>query len=165
MIDEKDLPLLKERYKKIIQDELALAGFTEEDGDFIFRYECKTFILYFHESDPSFVRLMLPGIYWLRDADQEQIRRAEECANEVNHRCKAIKLFRSLKTDKDGEYSVAASIEFFVEDIPSLSSRLFERYLSAIKSGAMEFRSAFNTDDSIGDRTVKPILPSSPLRH
>lgn len=166
MIEEKDLPALKERYKKIIQDEMALAGFLEdEDGDFTFRYECGNFAVEFDRTDPAFVRLVLPTLHAVSGATREEISRAEGCLNAVNYRCKAIKLFRSLKADKDGDFLIHASLEFFVNDIPSLSVRVFERQLSALKNCAAEFHAAIGASDSSSDRAARPAILASQLRH
>jgi hypothetical protein len=162
MIKISDLPTLKVRFRALIQEDLGLARFREnEDGDFLFRYERMNLKLVFDEDDPAFVWIAHFGFRWFDGDDPATVARADRCINEANYRIKAIKLARTTKADKDGDLAVSASISFLAENVASQDADTFERYLSQIKTGTTLFCELFGADDAIPSR--EPEAPT--LRH
>lgn len=145
MIKTSDLPALKARLRTLIREDLNLARLSEDDeGDFLFHYERMSLKLYFHDDDPAYIWLGHFAFRWVKG--DEAAAHADRCISEVNHQVKAVKLSRRPDADQDGDYSVSASISFYVDDVASLTASTLERYLSLIKTGSNRFCELFERE-------------------
>ena len=137
MIKEENLSALRARVRAIIKDELALANVLEDaEGDFSFSYERLTYEVIFDPDDPSFIWIRGARRYELPDADC--LPHADACINEVNRRCKLVKLYR-MKPNQEGAHSVLATASLLVDSIDALSADTVERALFLIKIGKRDF--------------------------
>lgn len=160
------LSAIKTHFQKIIREDLGLARFTEEDGDFLFHYEKVRMAVCFDAADPAYVRVHALGIYWVKASDQDAMGRVDSGMNQINHDNKLVKVFRRPKVDKDGEYGVDATIEIVVEEAMLPGAGTFERYLAALKVAGREFREDFER----GEAEIVPPpaieeVPATPVRH
>lgn len=165
MIEDKDLPALKQRFKTILQEELGLARFSEHpDGDFRVRYEGMDVWVAFHDNDPAFVWLRTNAL-WLKATADTPLEALDRAINHVNYRCKAVKLCRFPEPDSDGDYCVVASISHIVDDVASLNSATVERYLGLIKTGSRELRVRLDDTEFEEQASDRPDGSAPTLRH
>jgi hypothetical protein len=139
MIKTGQLTELKQHLRKLLQEELCLARFSETDqGDFLFHYEGMRVRMCF---DPEEVAYLWMGraFHWAQKPQAEELALVDRCINEVNHRYKVVKLSRSLKPDREGDYAVTASVSIMVESIAATTAGAIERYLNLIKAGCKLF--------------------------
>jgi hypothetical protein len=139
MITNAQLTEFKQHLRKLLQEELCLARFSEtQDGDFLFHYEGMRVRMCF---DPRDVAYLWFGrvFHWAKKPDADALAAVDRCLNEVNHRYKVVKLSRSPKPDRDGDHAVTASVSLQVDDIPTTTAAALERYLNLIKAGCKLF--------------------------
>lgn len=159
-----DLPLLRERVRAILKDELALAGFSEDpEGDFSFNYERTSFEVIFDPADSSFVWIRDSVPYWISGADD--MSQTDSCINEVNRTCKLVKMFRSAKANRDGYYAVVASASILVDDTEKLSADTLERCLFQIKVGRREFFQLIHDEPHSPESERGSAIVQAPVSH
>jgi hypothetical protein len=149
MIKTSQLPELKQRIRKLLQEELCLARFSEDqNGSFSFHYERMRLRMLFDPDEASFVWIGRV-VFWAK-SDPDALAVIDRCIDEVNDIVKLVKLSRGSKPDRDGEYAVMACASLLVEDVASVSADGLERYFSLIKAGCRRFwdlhRAATNED-------------------
>lgn len=165
MIEDKDLPALKQRFKTILQEELGLARFSEDpDGDFTVRYEGMDVYVLFYDNDPAFAWLRTNALWFKATADTP-LEALDRAINHVNYRCKAVKLCRFPEPDRDGDYCVVASISHIVDDVASVDSGTIERYLGLIKTGSRELRARLDETGFEEQGSDRPDGSAAMLRH
>jgi hypothetical protein len=99
------------------------------DGDVVFKYEGKTFLIFVDEEDPGFFRLVFPN-FWPIEDEAERVR-AWQAATEATASTKVAKVFLV-------EDNVWASVELFM-GAPSGFAAVFGRCLDAIMVGVSTF--------------------------
>jgi hypothetical protein len=103
MIKASQLSELKQHFRKLLQEELCLARFSETDeGDYLFHYERMRLRMGFDPEETSYVWLGRV-FYWAPKAQPEDLALVDRCISEVNHRLKIVKLSRSPKPDREGD--------------------------------------------------------------
>lgn len=150
MIYSSKLAELRQHFRRLLQEELCLARFSEvEEGDYLFHYEGMRLRMCFDPEESAYVWVGRT-FYWARKASADDLATVDRCISEVNHRLKVVKLSRNPKPDREGDYAVAASVSFLVEDLATSSSAALERYLNLLKAGSRLFwdlRGAATKDD------------------
>lgn len=165
MIDKKDLPALKERFRTILREELGLAKFAEDkDGDFSCHYENMPFFVVFHDDDPAFVWIKTYA-YWFKDCARTPVETVEAVMNVINYRCKAAKIARFLEPDREGDYAVAVSVSFLVDDPASLTAATIERYLWQLKVASRDFHRLLEEHEGAGNERLLDGAPAPAVRH
>jgi hypothetical protein len=99
------------------------------DGDVVFKYEGKTFLIFVDEDDLSFFRLVFPN-FWPIEDEAERVR-AWQAATEATASTKVAKVFLV-------EDDVWASAELFVGE-PSDFEAVFSRCVDAVVAGVNTF--------------------------
>jgi hypothetical protein len=167
MIKTSQLPELKQHLRKLLQEELCLARFSETaEGDFLFHYEGMRLRVCF---DPDEVAYLWFGrtFYWAQRPQAEDLALVDRCISEVNHRYKVVKLARNPNADRNGDYGVSSSVSLLVEDVATTSAAALERYLNLIKAGCRLFhelmRAAAKEDARLAGKMEA--LPGVGLRH
>ena len=163
MIQSHQLTELKQHLRKLLQEELCLARFSETDeGDFLFHYERMRVRVCFDPDESAYV-WMGRVLYWARKPQPDELAAIDRCLNEVNHRYKAVKLSRSPRPDREGDHAVSVSASLLVEDIATTSAAALERYLGLIKAGTKLFwdlhRAATKDDAPAGVRVDAAVVP------
>lgn len=135
MIQSHQLTALKQHLRKLLQEELCLARFSETDeGDFLFHYECMRVRVCFDADESAYV--------WMG---------------------RVVKLSRSPRPDREGDHAVSVSASLLVEDIATTSAAALERYLSLIKAGSKLFwdlhRAATKDEAPAGVRVDASVVP------
>lgn len=101
----------------------------DSDGDVIFQYGGMSYVLMAEETDPRFVRILLPA-FWKVDSDIERSR-ALEAINEISLKYKVTKM--GIVSDR-----VVAMAEFWM-DIPKDLYKDFERILKCLSVTVKQF--------------------------
>ncbi len=115
-----------------IKDLLEEEGFrpkVNDDGDVIFKYEGKTYVVQFDEDDQYFIRVILPN-FWVLESDTEKAI-ATKTAYEITRQIKVAKVF----SVGDRMWS---SAELFFPNEESIKP-LFDRILSVVSEAAALF--------------------------
>lgn len=118
---------------KLCMDYLRNEGYVpriDEDGDVVFKYEGKFFVVTTDNNDPQFLRVVMPN-FWVVESEQEK-RLAMEVANQVNERIKVSKVV--VKRNNH----VWAMAEQFIDSTPDLED-FFNRTIRVLKGAADEF--------------------------
>ena len=153
MLRTGQLTELKLHLRKLLQEELCLARFSEnEDGDFVFHFEGMRVRMCFDAEEVAYLWFGRV-IYWARKPAADELALIDRCLNEVNHRYKVVKLSRSTKPDREGDYAISASASLLVEDIAHTTPAALERYLNLIKAGSRLFWELYRKgtkDDALG---------------
>ena len=135
MITANQLPELKQHFRKLLQEELCLARFSEtEEGDYLFHYECMRLRMCFDPEESAYVWLGR-AFYWAQKAQPDDLATVDRCISEVNHRYKVVKLSRSPKPDREGDYAVSAGVSFLAETTDRPASAALQRYMDVVKAG------------------------------
>lgn len=115
-------------YKNFLEAE-GYRPTVDNDGDFIFKREGKTFALMVNENDPYFFHLVLPGI-WEIESDDER----KKAINAANYSTGISKVAKVFVRNND----VHATAEMFIDN-PEIIKPVFERVLYAVDNAAKNF--------------------------
>lgn len=99
------------------------------DGDIVFQFEGRTFLVIFEEDDDQFFRLIFPN-FWRIDSEDER-RKAQDVALKATIQTKVAKVYVIRN-------HVWATIETFYDTLDHLKP-VFRRNLSALLAGAGAF--------------------------
>lgn len=158
MITSTEFDSLKARCKHVLRKDLGLAHFkVDENGDFRFRFERRNVVLIFDATDPSFLWLRMPYIYYSPEADAAHNAVVERAMNAANLHCKMVKVARGVQPDADGDLVVSAGIGFLANDVAAIDADTLERYLFQLKSGVATFHEAIA---SSGDEAREELAPA-----
>ena len=119
---------------ELVRDWLSTQGFKhtiDADGDVQFKYQGWTMWATTDEKDQQFLRIIMPGIYNVDDADRVKVL---EIINAVNRDLKAVKGFLV-------ENRVWLSIEQFVDTSPEIED-FIERCLDILVAAVNKFLEA-----------------------
>jgi hypothetical protein len=166
MITANQLPELKQHFRKLLQEELCLARFSEtKEGDYLFHYECMRLRMCFDSEESAYVWLGR-AFYWAQKAQPDDLATVDRCISEVNHRYKVVKLSRNPKPDREGDYAVSASVSFLVENTGKPTAAALERYMNLIKAGGRLFRELHGAAEKEDKRiAMKLEAPAVAVRH
>lgn len=120
-----------------IKDFLEEEGFRpkfDDDGDIIFKYEGKTFIIEFDASDEHYLRLMLPN-FWELESDYEK-NQAIKIALDITKTIKVAKVFSV-------EDCIWSSAEIFLPNEESIKP-IFNKIIGAVSAAAALFANRMN---------------------
>jgi len=120
-----------------IKDFLEEEGFRpkfDDDGDIIFKYEGKTFIIEFDDSDEHYLRLMLPN-FWELESDYEK-NQAIQVALEITKKIKVAKVFSV-------ENCIWSSAELFLPNEDSVKP-IFSKIIGVVSTAATLFANRMN---------------------
>ncbi|MFH2123992.1 MAG: hypothetical protein ABIJ50_10985 [Pseudomonadota bacterium] len=115
-----------------IQEFLEEEGFRpkiDDDGDIMFKYEGKTYIIQFDEDDALFIRLMLPN-FWELDSDSEKAQ-ATKISLEITRQVKVAKVFSV-------EDRMWSSAELFLPNEESIKP-IFNKIMAVVSGAAVLF--------------------------
>ncbi|MCS7017577.1 MAG: YbjN domain-containing protein [Cytophagales bacterium] len=118
---------------KLCMDYLREEGYVpklDSDGDVVFKYEGKFFIVTTDEKDEQFLRVVMPN-FWQIESERERLL-ALQVANQVNERIKVTKVV--VKANNH----VWAMAEQFIDSTPDLED-FFKRTLRVLTAAADEF--------------------------
>ncbi|WP_250631038.1 hypothetical protein [Rhodoflexus caldus] len=118
---------------KLCMDYLRSEGYVprlDEEGDVVFKFEGKFFVVTTDDNDPQFLRVVMPN-FWEIESEQEK-RLALEVANQVNERIKVSKVV--VKRNNH----VWAMAEQFIDSSPDLED-FFKRTIRVLKAAADDF--------------------------
>jgi hypothetical protein len=101
----------------------------DEDGDVVFKFEGRTYLVLLDDKDDEFFRLVFPG-FWEITSEEERIM-VERAALTATAETKVAKVFPV----RDNTW---ATIELFVPDIES-AQRVFNRSLRALQTAVRTF--------------------------
>lgn len=102
----------------------------DADGDVVFKYEGKLFVVTTDDNDPQFLRVVMPNFWEIESERERQL--ALEAANRVNERIKVSKVV--VRSNNH----VWAMAEQFIDSTPDLED-FFKRTLRVLKIAAEEF--------------------------
>ena len=122
-----------EMYRAFLAEE-GYAPKVDEDGDIVFKCEGKTYVILVEDKDAEFFRLAYPN-FWSIDSEAERAKVAEASLHATTQ-TKVVKVFPI----KDNTW---AAIEMFCSP-PEAFKPVFQRSLSALRSGVEAFRSKMN---------------------
>lgn len=127
-----------EMYAEFLKSE-GYSPTIDSDGDVVFKYEGRTYLLYGNESDPQFFRIAFPNFWAIESAEER--RRVERACLEVTANMKVVKVY---PVDDD----TWASVELLV-DPPEAFRAVFRRSLVLLQEAAHEFRERVTRPDGM----------------
>ena len=126
---------------ELYEEYLRQEGFSptvDGDGDVIFKFEGRTYILFGNEGDTQFFRLAFPN-FWEIESDEEE-HRVERAAMDVNKSMKVVKIHTAGK-------NTWVSVELLI-DPPENFTGIFQRSLRMIREAVQEFRTRVTSSES-----------------
>lgn len=117
---------------QIVQDFLRNEGYApqiDSDGDVVFKYEGRTYIVILDEGDTEFFRLVFPNFWPIEGLDERA--RVQQAALNATAGTKVAKVF--LVRD-----NVWATTEMFVTN-PEDALAVFKRIMSALQTAVQTF--------------------------
>jgi hypothetical protein len=120
-------------YREFLSEE-GYAPKIDGDGDVIFKYEGKTYLIIVEDRDEEFFRLVYP-YFWPIESNAERAK-VVEAALHATAQTKVVKVF-PVKDD------TWAAIEMFCSP-PQAFKAVFRRSLSALRAGVEAFREKMN---------------------
>lgn len=132
----------RSRVADLLENRLRVLDFEEDDDrDFMFRYQGGTYLLCFHESDPTYAYVRYPGFYDL----SARVARAtvlDACMDAI----RSVKLVKTyVEPGFDGTETVSACVDFVVTDPAQLDEKQLGRFLDAIQVAVRTFYEALAT--------------------
>jgi hypothetical protein len=128
-----------EFYEDFLREEGFLPR-TDEDGDVVFKFEGRTLFISVQDSDPQYLRLVLPN-FWEID-DETELIQALRAANEINRKIKVATVV--IQSEKH----VSANAEMFIEREPDLE-QFFLRTVKVLVQSASDFADLMRTGNSL----------------
>lgn len=127
MLNETDFDHLKKNAFSVVSG-IADTAEHDDDGDIVFTDGSATYLLVFQESDPGFIRFVLPNFMDVDSSAPETLGHAMR----LNHENKLVKITFNDK----GRASV--SIEMLVNSVDYLDKPMVKRFIRAMDSAALE---------------------------
>ncbi len=128
-----------EFYENFLREEGFLPR-TDEDGDVIFKFEGRTLFISVQESDPQYLRVVLPN-FWEID-DEDELIQALKAGNEINRKIKVATIV--IQSEKH----VSTNAEMFIEREPDLE-QYFLRTVKVLVQAANDFAELMRTGNSL----------------
>jgi len=116
------------RYMNYLREE-GYVPRLDEDGDVLFKYEGRSYVIYGDEHDAALFRLVHPFVWHIQS--DEELDLARDIMNDLNTRCHVVKFYESQR-------NVWASIELLLES-PEAFTTAFPHGLRLLAQAANRF--------------------------